>query len=397
MFIRGLLDLTDNVVGGAVVPPDRDGAPRRRRPVPRGRGRQGHGHVLRHRQRRRRRVRLLARRRVRLGRQRRLRPQGDGHHGPRRVGERAAPLPGARQGRRRPTSSPSWASATCRATCSATACCARRHVRLVAAFDHRHVFLDPTPTRPRRSPSAGGCSTLPRSWWADYDPTLISAGGGVYTARGEDDRALAGGARALGIERRAADTERADQAILRAPVDLLWNGGIGTYVKASSETHAEVGDRANDGVRVNGARPALPDGRRGRQPRLHPAGPHRVRARRRPDQHRRDRQLGRRRLLRPRGEHQDPARRRGADGRADRRSSATTCSTSWPTRSRELVLDDNRAQTLALIIARAQGLPMVNVHARYLDLLESEGWLNRELEFLPERQAARRAAVRRAA
>ncbi len=72
------------------------------------------------------------------------------------------------------------------------------------------------------------------------------------------------------------------KAILQAPVDLLWNGGIGTYVKAAAETHVEVGDKANDAIRVNGAATAVPGGRRGRQPRPDPARPHRVRLRRPP-------------------------------------------------------------------------------------------------------------------
>ena len=114
------------------------------------------------------------------------------------------------------------------------------------------------------------------------------------------------------------------RAILRAPVDLLWNGGIGTYVKASTETHADVGDKANDAVRVDAARAALPRRRRGRQPRLHAARADRVRARRRAHQHRRDRQRRRRQLLRPRGQHQDPARlgrrRRRPDAQAAQRA-----------------------------------------------------------------------------
>ena len=98
------------------------------------------------------------------------------------------------------------------------------------------------------------------------------------------------------------------QAVLRAPVDLFWNGGIGTFVKAESESNADVGDRANDALRVERRRAARAGGRRGRQPGLHPARPHRVRDGRRPHQHGRDRQLGRRRLLRPRGQPEDPAR-----------------------------------------------------------------------------------------
>jgi glutamate dehydrogenase len=97
--------------------------------------------------------------------------------------------------------SPSSASATCPATCSATACCCREHIRLVAAFDHRHIFLDPTRIRgASRSPSASGCSTCRARRWADYDKkSLISEGGGVFPRR-QVDPALAAGARGARLE-----------------------------------------------------------------------------------------------------------------------------------------------------------------------------------------------------
>ena len=122
---------------------------------------------------------------------------------------------------------------------------------------------------------------------------------------------------ALGVVLERMTPTELMKTVLRAPVDLLWNGGIGTYVKASTETHS----RGRRPHQRRGAhrrrRAAVPDGRRGRQPRLHPARPDRVRARRRADLHGRDRQLGRRRLQRPRGQHQDPARRRGGGRRDD--------------------------------------------------------------------------------
>ncbi len=127
-----------------------------------------------------------------------------------------------------------------------------RHTRLIAAFDHRHVFIDPNPDTAASFAERERLFKLARSSWVDYDANLISAGGGVW-ARSEKSIPISPQARtALGI---AADRLTATEllsAILKAPVDLLYNGGIGTYVKASSETHAEVGDRANDGLRVNG-------------------------------------------------------------------------------------------------------------------------------------------------
>ena len=128
-----------------------------------------------------------------------------------------------------------------------------RQIRLVAAFDHRHIFLDPAPDTATSFAERERLFALPRSSWADYDAKLISEGGGVW-ARSEKSIPVSPQAAAvLGIAPgRLAPTELIS-AILRAPVDLLYNGGIGTYVKASTETHAEVGDRANDALRVNGA------------------------------------------------------------------------------------------------------------------------------------------------
>jgi glutamate dehydrogenase len=127
-----------------------------------------------------------------------------------------------------------------------------RHIRLVAAFDHRHVFIDPDPDAAVSYAERERLFKLPRSSWADYDTTLISAGGGVWS-RQEKSIPLSPQARArLGVDAERLSPTELISAILRAPVDLLYNGGIGTYVKASSESHAQVGDRANDAVRVNG-------------------------------------------------------------------------------------------------------------------------------------------------
>ena len=127
-----------------------------------------------------------------------------------------------------------------------------RHIRLVAAFDHRHVFLDPNPDAAASFAERERLFKLPRSSWADYDKRLISAGGGVWS-RNDKSVPVSPEARAvLGIEAAHLTPVELISAILRAPVDLLYNGGIGTYVKASSETHAAVGDRANDALRVDG-------------------------------------------------------------------------------------------------------------------------------------------------
>ena len=126
------------------------------------------------------------------------------------------------------------------------------HIRLVAAFDHRHVFLDPSPDPAASLEERRRLFNLPRSSWADYNPKLISKGGGVY-ARTAKSVPLSPEARtALGIEATTLTPNELISAILKAPVDLLYNGGIGTYVKSSRQSHADVGDKANDAIRVNG-------------------------------------------------------------------------------------------------------------------------------------------------
>ena len=127
-----------------------------------------------------------------------------------------------------------------------------RHIRLQAAFDHRHIFLDPNPDTTISFAERERLFNLPRSSWDDYDRKKVSRGGGVF-ARSSKSIALSQEARTLlGIEAAAATPTEIIRAILKMPVDLLWNGGIGTYVKASHESNAEVGDRTNDAVRING-------------------------------------------------------------------------------------------------------------------------------------------------
>src|SRR5205085_226519 len=128
-----------------------------------------------------------------------------------------------------------------------------RHIRLLAAFDHRHIFLDPTPDAEASYRERERMFKLPRSSWADYDAKLISKGGGVFPRTAKSVPLAPEARKALGIEATALTPNELISAILRAPVNLLYNGGIGTYVKARRQSHADVGDRANDAIRVNGA------------------------------------------------------------------------------------------------------------------------------------------------
>ncbi|MDQ3177917.1 MAG: NAD-glutamate dehydrogenase [Actinomycetota bacterium] len=268
------------------------------------------------------------------------------------------------------------------------------NIRLLAAFDHRHIFIDPDPVPTEAHAERRRLFELARSSWADYDERLISAGGGVF---GRDMKSLTlsdEARKALGIKDDApmAPTE-VISAILRAPVDLLWNGGIGTYVKASTESHTDVGDRANDVLRINGneirARMVGEGGNLGLT------------------------QLGRIEYDLNGGLIYTDAIDNSAgvdcsdhevnlkilldglvtDGELTLKQRNTLLE-EMTNEVGELVLDDNKSQTLALLIARKQSLPMVNVHARYITQLEAEGWLDRGLEFLPsDKQIAERQAT----
>jgi glutamate dehydrogenase len=129
-----------------------------------------------------------------------------------------------------------------------------QHIRLVSAFDHRHVFIDPTPDPAASFAERQRLFALPRSSWDDYDKDLLSEGGGVWPRTAKSIPVSAQMREALGLDPEATAMTPAElvHAVLLAPVDLLWNGGIGTYVKAATETHAQAGDKANDAVRVDG-------------------------------------------------------------------------------------------------------------------------------------------------
>ena len=128
-----------------------------------------------------------------------------------------------------------------------------RHIKLIGAFDHRHVFLDPAPDPAVSFAERERLFALPRSSWADYDPTLISAGGGVWPRSAKSVPVSEPARQALGLAEdvRALSPDQLISAILAAPVDLLWNGGVGTYIKASTQSDADAGDRANDAVRID--------------------------------------------------------------------------------------------------------------------------------------------------
>jgi len=129
-----------------------------------------------------------------------------------------------------------------------------KHIRLVAAMDHRHIFVDPNPDSARSYKERQRLFKLPRSSWDDYDKALISKGGGVFPRSAKSIPVSAEMRAALGLADGTTTMSPNElmSAVLKAPVDLLWNGGIGTYVKGAAETNADVGDRANNAIRING-------------------------------------------------------------------------------------------------------------------------------------------------
>ncbi len=129
-----------------------------------------------------------------------------------------------------------------------------RTIKLLAAFNHNHIFVDPNPDPERSFIERTRLFALPRSQWSDYDPGVLSTGGGIYPRKSKlvdlspEARAMLGFAPG-----RKVNGEEVMRAILRLQVDLMWMGGIGTYVKSRDETHAEVGDKTNDGARIDAA------------------------------------------------------------------------------------------------------------------------------------------------
>lgn len=127
-----------------------------------------------------------------------------------------------------------------------------RHIKLIGAFNHLHIFLDPHPNPEKSFEERQRLFNLPRSSWMDYDSHLISPGGGVFNRSAKSIKLSPEMKTILVCEKDQVTPNELIQMLLKAPVDLIWNGGIGTYVKATSESHTDVGDRSNDAIRVDG-------------------------------------------------------------------------------------------------------------------------------------------------
>ncbi|RYC13305.1 NAD-glutamate dehydrogenase [Nocardioides zhouii] len=277
------------------------------------------------------------------------------------------------------------------------------HTRLVAAFDHRDIFIDPVPDAASSYAERQRLFDLPRSSWKDYDSSLISEGGGVWprSAKSIPVSAQVREVLGLGADITAMTPAELMKAILLAPVDLLWNGGIGTYVKSSEETNADAGDKANDAIRVNGedlrAKCIGEGGNLGFT------------------------QLGRVEYARygaggdggrmntdfidnsagvDTSDHEvnikillDRVVRAGGMDETGRNQLLAEMTDEVGT----LVLRDNYEQNLALANAEAHAPSLLHVHEEWMRALEKRGVLNRDLEGLPSTRQVRRRLDRKQA
>ncbi len=270
------------------------------------------------------------------------------------------------------------------------------HIRLVAAFDHRDIFLDPDPDAATSYAERKRLFELPRSSWQDYDASLISEGGGVFSRSLKKIPLNDALRRALDLPADLPSVTPAEmmRAILKAPVDLMWNGGIGTYVKGSDEQHADAGDKANDAIRIDGrelrARCVGEGGNLGLT------------------------QAGRIEYSLRGGDGDGGAMntdfidnsagvdtsdhevnikilldRVVADGDLTVKQRNTLLA-QMTDEVAELVLRDNYEQNLALANAAANAAPLLHVHESWMKKLEQDGVLNRELEGLPSTRQVRR-------
>ncbi len=258
-----------------------------------------------------------------------------------------------------------------------------RSMRLVAAFDHRHIIIDPNPDPGPAYDERLRLFKLPRSSWDDYDRALLSAGGGIYERTAKSIDLTTEARDALGIDDETLTPEELISACLRAPVGLLWNGGIGTYVKASQESNADVGDKANDHIRVSAADlrcSVIGEGgnlgvtQRGRvefakaggriyTDAIDNAGGVDCS----------DHEVNIKILLDEVVAEQDMTAKQRNNLLEEMTNDVSM-----------LVLANNYRQSLALSVARIDAVSLVDVHARYIDELEQRGELVRQLEALPD-------------
>jgi glutamate dehydrogenase len=269
-----------------------------------------------------------------------------------------------------------------------------RRIRLVAAFDHRHVFLDPDPDPAASFAERQRMFALARSSWADYDTSLISAGGGVWPRTAKSVPVSAQARAVLGLDGvTALSPDQLISAVLQAPVDLLWNGGIGTYVKAAGQSNADVGDRSNDAVRVDASQlRAKVVGEGGNLGLTQPARVEYALAGGLVNTDFIDNSAGV-----DTSDHEvnikillDGAVRDGELAPADRNALLHEMTGEVA----GLVLRHNYQQNRALAASAAQAPQMLHVHTRYIRKLERDGRIRRRLDGLPgEKEVAERRSA----
>lgn len=256
------------------------------------------------------------------------------------------------------------------------------NIRLLAAFNHKHIFLDPDPDPAVSFKERKRLFHLPRSQWSDYDERKISSGGGIFERSAKSIKLSVPIKKIIGTDKNQLSPDELIQLLLKAEVDLLWNGGIGTFVKAESESHESVGDRSNNAIRINGnelrAKIAGEGGNLGftQRGRIEYA---RAGGRINTDaidnsagvdcsDHEVNIKIALSELYRS-GKLTKPKR----DALLEKMTDEVAA----------LVLRDNRLQTQALSIAEYHGFALLEPLVRTMRGLEDEGLLNRAIEFLP--------------
>lgn len=260
-----------------------------------------------------------------------------------------------------------------------------KHIKLIAAFNHLHIFIDPDPDPALSYEERVRLFNLPRSTWADYNPTVISTGGRVYLRAAKSIDLTLEAQKALDFYQDKVDPNDLVRAILKAPVDLCWNGGIGTYVKATTETNIAVGDRTNDAVRINGdelrCRVVGEGGNLGFT------------------------QLGRVQYAKLGGSlNTDAIDNSGGVNCSDNEvnikillneviefgdlteKQRNETLAELQDEVAELVLDNNRAQSHAISITASQAVDNIDMHARLIQEMVRSGKLDRALEALPDKE-----------
>ncbi|WP_182087242.1 NAD-glutamate dehydrogenase [Aureimonas sp. ME7] len=257
-----------------------------------------------------------------------------------------------------------------------------RRIRLVAAFDHRDIFIDPNPDEARSFAERERLFALPRSSWADFDRSAISAGGGVFSRRDKVIRLSLQAAETIGFDKLSGTPAEIIAAILRSPVDLLWFGGIGTYIRASTETNLDIGDRANDPVRITARELRARVVGEGANLGLSQAG--------RIEAARAGVRLNTDAIDNSAGVNTSDVevnfkialRAALAEGRISREERDTLLGSMTEDVS-HLVLANNYAQTLAISLEEKAGVSRLALQARLMAALEETGALDRAVETLP--------------